>query len=69
MERLLYAPLLTILVGTLIAAAAGLPSLNRRFTVTKVAWLLALAPLAALSLLLGAVAQLGRGTALAWRVD
>ena len=69
MERLLYAPLLTILVGVLVAAAAGLPSLNRRLTVTKLAWLLALAPLAAFGLLLGAVAQLGSGPALVWRVD
>ena len=69
MERLLFAPLLTILVGALIAAAAGLPGLNGRFTVTRLAWLLALAPLAAFGLLLGAVAQLGRGPALAWRFD
>jgi multicomponent K+:H+ antiporter subunit A len=69
MERLLYAPLLTILVGVLVAAAAGLPSLNRRLTVTRLAWLLAMAPLATFGLLLGAVAQLGRGPALVWRLD
>ena len=69
MERLLYAPLLTILAGALVAAAAGLPGLNRRLTATKLAWLLALAPLAALALLLGAVAQLGSGPALVWRFD
>lgn len=69
MERLLYAPLLITLAGVLIAAAAGLPGLNRRLTVTKLAWLLALAPLAAFGLLLGAVAQLGSGPALVWRLD
>ena len=69
MERLLYAPLLTILVGVLVASTAGLPSLNRRLTVTKLVWLLALAPLAAFGFLLAAVAHLGRGPALVWRVD
>jgi multicomponent K+:H+ antiporter subunit A len=69
MERLLYAPLLTILAGVLVAAAAGLPSLNRRLTVTKLAWLLALAPLAAFGLFLGALAVLDNGTALVWRFD
>jgi multicomponent K+:H+ antiporter subunit A len=69
MERLPYAPLLTILVGVLVASAAGLPSLNRRLTVTKLAWLLALAPLVSFGLLLGTVAQLGRGPALLWRLD
>ncbi|NIV31142.1 MAG: hypothetical protein GWN58_17105, partial [Anaerolineae bacterium] len=69
MERLLYTPLLVILAGVLVAAAAGLPGLNRRLTITKLAWLLALAPLAAFGLLLGAVAQLGPGPALVWRLD
>ena len=69
MEHLLYAPLLTILFGVLVAATAGLPSLNRRLTVTWLAWLLALAPLAALGLLLGAVAELDHGPALVWHVD
>jgi multicomponent K+:H+ antiporter subunit A len=65
----LYAPLLTILAGVLVAAAAGLPGLNRRLTVTRLAWLLALAPLAACGLLLGALARLGHGPALVWRLD
>jgi multicomponent K+:H+ antiporter subunit A len=69
MERLLYGPLLTILAGVLVAAAAGLPGLNRRLTVTKLAWLLALAPVTAFGLLLGAVAQLGSRPALVWRLD
>jgi multicomponent K+:H+ antiporter subunit A len=68
MPFLLYTPLLVILAGVLGAAAAGLPSPNRRLTVTKLAWLLALAPLSAFGLLLGAVAQLGSGPALVWRV-
>jgi multicomponent K+:H+ antiporter subunit A len=69
MPYLLSTPLLVILAGVLVAAAAGLPGLNRRLTITKLAWLLALAPLTALGLLLGAVAQLGPGPALVWRLD
>ena len=69
MEPLLFAPLLTILVAALVAAAAGLPGLNRRLTVSRLAWLLAFAPLAAFGLLLAAVARLGPGPALEWRVD
>ena len=69
MERLLYAILLPIAVGVLGAAAAGLPGLNRRLTVTKLAWLLALAPLSAFGLLLWTLAVLGDGTALVWRFD
>jgi NADH:ubiquinone oxidoreductase subunit 5 (subunit L)/multisubunit Na+/H+ antiporter MnhA subunit len=69
MERLLYAPLLTILVGVLVAAAAGLPGLNRRLTVTNLAWLLALAPLVAFGFLLGALTVLGNGAALVWHFD
>ena len=49
---LLLMPLLVTLVGALVAAVAGLPVLNRRLTVTRLAWLLALAPLAAFGLIL-----------------
>lgn len=69
MERLLFVPLLTILAGVLVAAAAGLPRLNRKLTVTSLAWLLALAPLAAFGLLLAALAVLRSGPALEWRLD
>ena len=69
MGPVLYTPLLTILFGVLIALAAGLPSLNQRLTVKKLAWLLALAPLSAFGLLLWAVVVLGSGPALVWRVD
>ena len=69
MERLLYAPLLPIAVGVLVAAAAGLPSLNRRLTVTKLAWLLTLAPLSAFWLLLRALVLLESGPALLWSFD
>ena len=63
MERLLYAPLLITTAGALAAAAASLSGLNRRLTVTRLAWLLALAPLATFGLLLRTIAVLGDGPA------
>ena len=69
MTYLLYAPMLIILAGVLGAAAAGLPSLNRRLTVARLARLLALVPLSAFGLLLWAVLVLESGPALVWRVD
>jgi hypothetical protein len=51
-EAFLFVPLLVTLSGTLVAAAAGLPALNRRLSVTRLAWLLALAPSAAFGLIL-----------------
>lgn len=60
-------PLLITLIGTLIAAAAGLPVLNRRLTVTRLAWLLALAPTAVFGLSLAGAATLGSGEAHIWK--
>jgi len=68
-ELLLLVLLLVPLAGALVAAAAGLPVLNRRLTVTRAAWLLALAPLAAFGLILWGVAGMGSGDALVWRLD
>ncbi|MGD8516445.1 MAG: proton-conducting transporter membrane subunit, partial [Anaerolineae bacterium] len=65
----LFIPLLVTLAGAVVAAAAGLPALNRRLTVTRLAWLLALAPLVAFGLVLWFVATLGSGPALVWRFD
>jgi multicomponent K+:H+ antiporter subunit A len=68
-DPFLVAPLLVTLIGVLLAGAAGLPFLNRRLTVTRLAWLLALVPLAAFGLILWYVTMLGRGPALVWRFD
>ncbi len=68
-DPLLLAPLLVTLAGALAAATAGLPTVNRRLTVSRLAWVLAAAPLAALVLILWRLAALGRGPALAWRFD
>jgi len=51
-EVSLLLPLIIIFTGALVAALFGLPSLNRRLTITQLSWLLALAPLTALGLLL-----------------
>jgi multicomponent K+:H+ antiporter subunit A len=66
---LLLMPLFVTLVGALVAGAAGLPALNRRLTVTRLAWMLALVPLAAFGLILWYVVALGSGPALVWRLD
>jgi multicomponent K+:H+ antiporter subunit A len=68
-DPLLLTALLIPLAGAVFAAAAGLPAVNRRLTVHKLAWLLALAPLAAFGLLLWQVVVLGRGPAQVWRFD
>jgi multicomponent K+:H+ antiporter subunit A len=69
MERELYIPLLVAFAGVLVAAAAGLPALNRRLTVTRLSWLLAVAPLTAFGLLLAFAVALGSGEAFIWRFD
>ena len=68
-EWLLVTPLLITLSGALVAAAAGLPVLNRRLTVTQSAWMLAVAPAAAFGLIVWQVVALGRGPTLTWRFD
>jgi multicomponent K+:H+ antiporter subunit A len=68
-DPLLTVPLLVTLAGALVAAAAGLPALNRRLTVTRLAWLLAMAPLAAFGLILWLLTMLGSGPAMVWRFD
>jgi multicomponent K+:H+ antiporter subunit A len=68
-EWRLTIPLLVTLAGALIAGAAGLPALNRRLTVTRLAWMVALAPATALGLIIWEVIALGRGPALVWRFD
>jgi multicomponent K+:H+ antiporter subunit A len=68
-DLLLPIALLIPLAGALVAAAAGLPALNRRLRVNHLAWLLALAPLASLGSILWGAAELGSGEALVWHTD
>ncbi|MBK8985991.1 MAG: DUF4040 domain-containing protein [Chloroflexi bacterium] len=60
-------PLLIIGAAALIAAAFGLPNLNRRFNVTRLSWLLTLAPLTAMLLLLQRVPQANQGILFTWQ--
>jgi multicomponent K+:H+ antiporter subunit A len=64
-----HVALLAVFAGVPVAAAAGLPALNRRLTTTRLSWLLALAPLTAFGILLRALASMGSGDALVWRFD
>jgi NADH:ubiquinone oxidoreductase subunit 5 (subunit L)/multisubunit Na+/H+ antiporter MnhA subunit len=68
-DPLLIVPLLVPLIGALVAAVAGLPALNRRLNVSRLAWLLALALLTAFGLILSRSVAQGSGDALVWRFD
>jgi multicomponent K+:H+ antiporter subunit A len=68
-DPLLIVPLLVPLIGALVAAAAALPALNRRLNVSRLAWLLALAPLTAFGLILSRSVAQGSRDALVWRFD
>ncbi len=63
----LLLPLILISAAALIAALFGLPSLNRRLTITQLSGLLALAPLAAFVLLAMRVPALNQGIVFTWR--
>ena len=59
--------LLVILAAALIAALFGLPALNKRLSITRLSWLLALAPLSAFILLATAVPEANAGTVTVWQ--
>ncbi|MFN2135013.1 MAG: hydrogen gas-evolving membrane-bound hydrogenase subunit E [Candidatus Promineifilaceae bacterium] len=63
----LLLPLLFIFAGALAAALYGLPQLNRRGSITRFSWLLALAPLAAFLFLAFYVPAVNAGAVLTWR--
>ncbi len=64
----LLLPLIIIFAGAAIAALFGLPALNRRVTITRLSWLLALAPLAAFILLASRVPALNQGDIDIWHI-
>jgi NADH:ubiquinone oxidoreductase subunit 5 (subunit L)/multisubunit Na+/H+ antiporter MnhA subunit len=64
----LLLPLILIFAGASIAALFGLPALNRRLTITRLSWLLALAPLAAFVLLAVRVPSLNQGDIYVWQI-
>jgi NADH:ubiquinone oxidoreductase subunit 5 (subunit L)/multisubunit Na+/H+ antiporter MnhA subunit len=68
-NTLLALPLLLTLIGAALAAAYGHPALNRRLTITQVAWLLASLPLAAFIFFLSRLPAIADGGALTFAVD
>jgi len=52
LENALYLPILILFISGIIAALFGLPALNKRLSTTQLGWLLALAPLAAMMMVL-----------------
>ena len=59
-------PLLIIFIGALVAALFGLPLFNGRLSISRLCWLLALAPAAAFLLLLTLVPAANAGTIYTW---
>lgn len=68
-DILLAVPLAITLLGAGIAALAGLPAVNGRLPSPRLGWLLALAPLAALGLLLSRLPALESAGALGYRLN
>jgi multicomponent K+:H+ antiporter subunit A len=64
----LLLPLALIFLGAGLAALLGLPSVNRRLTITQASWALAVLPAAAFVLLLLRVPALNAGEVITWRV-
>ena len=60
-------PLLLILAAAIVAAVAGFPDLNRRLSITRLSWILALAPLLAAVLLALRVPSANDGTVFTWQ--
>ncbi|MFN2180960.1 MAG: hydrogen gas-evolving membrane-bound hydrogenase subunit E [Candidatus Promineifilaceae bacterium] len=63
----LLLPLIIIFAAALVAAAYGIPALNKRGTITQVSWLLALAPLAAFVTLAARVPAANDGVVFVYR--
>ena len=64
----LLLPLVIIFAGAGIAALFGLPALNRRLTITRLSWLLALAPLVAFIMLAVRIPVLNEGDVYVWHI-
>ena len=65
----LLLPLLITLAGTTLAALFWLSPLRGRLTITQLAWLLSLAPLAAFLVLLSFLPSISKGQALTWSFE
>ena len=67
-DSLLVLPFLIIFTAALAAALFGLPQLSRRISVSRLSWILALAPLTSFVLLLSYLPDLQTKMALTWRI-
>jgi NADH:ubiquinone oxidoreductase subunit 5 (subunit L)/multisubunit Na+/H+ antiporter MnhA subunit len=67
-DAALTTPLALIAAATIVAALCGYPVLNRRLSITRMAWLLALLPLAAFVFFLSQLPAIANGTALTFSV-
>ncbi|MEZ4517492.1 MAG: hydrogen gas-evolving membrane-bound hydrogenase subunit E [Chloroflexota bacterium] len=65
----LILPLVIVFIGAALAAAFGLPALNRRLTITQASWLLAVFPAVAFILLALRIPALNAGEVIVWRVE
>jgi len=68
-ETVLLLPVGLILIGAAVAALFGLPHLNRRISITRLSWLLAVFPLAAFVVLAGLVPRLNDGEIFSWQFE
>jgi NADH:ubiquinone oxidoreductase subunit 5 (subunit L)/multisubunit Na+/H+ antiporter MnhA subunit len=71
---ILVVPILIIFSAAALAALFGTPRLNRRLvqgqlTISRLCWLLALAPVASFIILLALTAQVNEGQVIAWSID
>ncbi len=67
-DSLLVLPFLIIFTAALAAALFGLPQLSRRISVSRLSWILALAPLTSFVLLLSYLPDLQTKMALTWHI-
>ena len=69
LENALYLPILTLFISGIIAALFGLPALNKRLTTTQLSWLLAVAPLAAMVMVLGGITAVNQSHTLHQQIN
>ena len=66
---ILLLPILTIFIAALVALLHGQPHVNQRLSITRAAWLLALAPFTAFVTILSLLPRISDGSSLAWQTQ
>ena len=69
LENALYLPILILFISGIIAALFGLPALNKRLSTTQLSWLLALAPLAAMVMVLWGITAVNQSITLHQQIN